>query len=52
MYLYGIDTKKAPDMYLHSDDDIREAMTAKLGGVGGDLARDAGSRAVAMLVRT
>ena len=55
MYLYGIDTKKAPDTYLHSDDDIREAMTAKLGGVGGDLARDdsAGSRAaVAMLVRT
>ena len=55
MYLYGIDTKKAPNTYLHSDDDIREAMTAKLGGIGGDLAGDdsAGPRAtVAMLVRT
>jgi hypothetical protein len=55
MYLYGIDTKKAPDVYLHSNDDIREAMMAKLGWVVGDLAGDdsAGSRAaVAMLVRT
>jgi hypothetical protein len=55
MYLYGIDTKKAPNTYLHSDDDIREAVAAKLGGVGGDLAGDdsAGPRAaVAMLVRT
>ena len=55
MYLYGIDTKKAPDVYLHSNDDIREAMMAKLGWVVGDLAGDdsSGSRAaVAMLVRT
>jgi hypothetical protein len=55
MYLYGIDTKKAPNAYLHSNDDIREAMMAKLGGGGGDLAGDdsAGARAaIAMLVRT
>ncbi len=31
MYLYGIDTMKAPGEYLHSDDDIRAAMNAKLG---------------------
>ncbi|MGA7808191.1 hypothetical protein [Bradyrhizobium sp.] len=33
MYLYGIDTMKAPGEYLHSDDDIRTAMNAKLGEV-------------------
>ncbi len=38
MYLYGIDTMKAPNAYLHSDDDIREAMMAILGGVGDNLA--------------
>jgi hypothetical protein len=38
MYLYGIDTMKAPNAYLHSDEDIREAMTASLGGVGDDFA--------------
>src|SRR5882757_2544126 len=37
MYLYGIDTMKAPNEYLHSNDDIREAM-ANLGGVGDNLA--------------
>src|SRR5260370_32984081 len=37
MYLYGIDTMKAPNAYLHSNDDIREAM-ASLGGVGDNLA--------------
>jgi hypothetical protein len=30
MYLYGIDTMKAPNVYLHSNDDIREAMMARL----------------------
>jgi hypothetical protein len=33
MYLYGVDTLKAPGEYLHSDDDIRAAMNAKLGEV-------------------
>ena len=33
MYLYGIDAKKAPNAYLHSDDDIREAIVANLGVV-------------------
>jgi hypothetical protein len=33
MYLYGIDTMKAPGEYLHSNDDIRAAMDAKLGDV-------------------
>jgi hypothetical protein len=46
MYLYGIDTMKAPNAYLHSDDDIRQAMMADLGGGGDDLAGDsAGTRA-------
>jgi hypothetical protein len=38
MYLYGIDAMKAPNVYLHSDDDIREAMMARLGDnlAGGD----------------
>ena len=52
MYLYGINTMKAPNEYLHSNDDIREAMMASLGGVGDNLAGDesAGTRAaVAML---
>jgi hypothetical protein len=50
MYLYGIDTMKAPNAYLHSDDDIREAMIASLDGVDEDLA---GHRAfVATLGRT
>jgi hypothetical protein len=40
MYLYGIDTMKAPNTYLHSNDDIREAMMASLGGVGDNLAGD------------
>src|ERR1700692_3756762 len=31
MYLYGVDTITAPGRYLHSDDDIRAAMNAKLG---------------------
>ena len=31
MYLYGVDTMKAPGEYLHSDDDIRAAMNVKLG---------------------
>jgi hypothetical protein len=55
MYLYGIDTMKAPNAYLHSDDDIREAMMASLGGGGDNLAGggSAGARAVvAMLGRT
>ena len=32
MYLYGINTMKAPNEYLHSNDDIREAMMAILCG--------------------
>jgi hypothetical protein len=31
MYLYGVDTMKAPGEYLHSDNDISAAMNAKLG---------------------
>jgi hypothetical protein len=38
MYLYGIDAMKAPNAYLHSDDDIREALMANLGGVGASIA--------------
>jgi hypothetical protein len=30
MYLYGVDTKKAPGEYLHSEHDICAAMKAKL----------------------
>jgi hypothetical protein len=47
MYLYGIDTMKAPNVYLHSDDDIREAMMARLDGGDDNLAGDdsAGTRA-------
>jgi hypothetical protein len=33
MYLYGVDTMKAPGEYLHSDNDISEAMNTKLGEV-------------------
>jgi hypothetical protein len=39
MYLFGIDAMKAPGAYLHSDDDIREAMMASRGAVSG---REAG----------
>lgn len=31
MYLYGIDSKDAPDSYLHTTDDIRKALNEKLG---------------------
>ncbi|SRR6266480_2814848 len=53
MYLYGIDTLKAPDAYLHSNDDIREAMMASLGGVADNLADDdsAGTRAAVAMLR-
>ena len=34
MYLYGIDAKTAPNAYLHSNEDIRQAMVANLDGVG------------------
>jgi hypothetical protein len=33
MYLYGIDAMTGPDAYLHSGDDIREAMIECFGGV-------------------
>ena len=33
MYLYGVDTMKAPGEYLHSDNDISAAMNAELGEV-------------------
>ena len=39
MYLYGIDAKRAPNAYLHSNDDIRQAMVASLDGVGDESAR-------------
>jgi hypothetical protein len=47
MYLYGIDMMKAPNAYLHSNGDIREAMMASLSGVGDKVAGDdfAGHRA-------
>jgi len=31
MYLYGVDSKEAPDEYLHTLDDVREALREKLG---------------------
>jgi hypothetical protein len=40
MYLYGIDAMKAPGAYLHSSDDIREAMVANLEGDGHKPAQD------------
>src|SRR5262249_49136084 len=40
MYLYGIDAMKAPNAYLHSNDDIREAMMASLDGVADNEAGD------------
>ena len=38
MYLYGIDAMKAPNAYLHCNDDIRSAMMAILDGVDGAVA--------------
>ena len=39
MYLYGVNTMKAPGQYLHSDTDISAAMDAALGGgVNGEAA--------------
>lgn len=32
MYLYGVDTRKGPNEYLHTDADVMAAMKAKLGG--------------------
>ena len=46
MYLYGVDTMKAPGEYLHSDDDINAAMNVKVGEISGDEA------AVPVLVST
>jgi len=40
MYLYGIDMMKAPNAYLHSNAEIREAMMASLSGVGDKVAGD------------
>jgi hypothetical protein len=40
MYLYGINTMKAPNEHLHSNDDIREAMMAILCGDGDERAGD------------
>ena len=40
MYLYGIDTMKASNAYLHSNNDIRKAMMATLGGIGDKAAGD------------
>ena len=31
MYLYGVDTRKGPNEYLHTNEDIMTAMKAKLG---------------------
>jgi hypothetical protein len=54
MYLYGIDAMKAPNAYLHSNDDIREAMMASLDGNGHKPADDPASprAGVAMLVNS
>ncbi|TCK36366.1 hypothetical protein B0G84_5363 [Paraburkholderia sp. BL8N3] len=30
-YLYGVDLMESPDEYLHTDEDIRTAMSMKLG---------------------
>src|SRR5258707_5576979 len=38
MYLYGVDTMKAPGQYLHSDNDVRAAMNAKLDEAAAGLA--------------
>jgi hypothetical protein len=38
MYLYGIDAMKAPKAYLHSDDDIRDAMMVTVGAADNDVA--------------
>jgi hypothetical protein len=53
MYLYGIDAMTAPNTYLHTDDDIKEAMTASLGAVANNLARydSVGSRAAVVTLR-
>jgi hypothetical protein len=53
MYLYGIDTMKAPGEYLHSDNDIGAAMNAKLGEVADRRAAyaSAGPRPVVTLGR-
>jgi hypothetical protein len=53
MYLYGIDTMTAPNIYLHTDDDIREAMAASLDAVGNSLADDnsVGPRAAVVTLR-
>jgi hypothetical protein len=32
MYLYGVDTRKGPNEYLHTDDDVVTAMKVKLDG--------------------
>ena len=32
MYLYGVDTRKSPNEYLHSDADVVTAMKVKLDG--------------------
>ena len=40
MYLYGIDTMTAPNVYLHTDDDIRKGMVASVGTVDDKLAGD------------
>lgn len=31
MYLYGVDSMEEPGKYLHTDEDIRAAMQAKVG---------------------
>lgn len=31
MFLYGVDSEESPNEYLHTLDDIREAMNEKLG---------------------
>lgn len=38
MYLYGVDTMKAPGAYLHSDNDISAAMNAALDELAGERA--------------
>jgi hypothetical protein len=40
MYLYGIDAMKAPNAYLHSNDEIREALMESFGRVDDNVAGD------------
>jgi hypothetical protein len=44
MYLYGVDTRKGPNEYLHTDADVVMAMKVKLDGAEGALTSIAAGR--------